>query len=85
MMRTLKVAFVLVDPLGTDSDGDVLTHESPAEQLQVARIRAHLHALNTQPDYARWFFKNVSKRTRRQHEHAAEELKKLLEKRAEKK
>ncbi len=81
-MKTIKVFAQLVDPIGTDSDGEPLTVESSQEELNIARTRAHLHGLNTQPHYKKWILKNLSKRQRRKHMKAARLLASLLHKRS---
>lgn len=77
-MKTLKVAFCLTDPLGTDADGEPLAYDAPETDRRDARIRAHLHALETQPKYREWILSNLSKRQRRQHERAAKKFAELL-------
>ncbi len=71
----ISVAFELTDPLG---DRLGLNIESSESELRDARLRAHLHALNTQPRYKDWIFSNFTKHERRRHLRAAKSLKKCL-------
>jgi hypothetical protein len=77
-MKKLKVAFVLCDPIGKDSDGNTITIESSKTEIDNARLRCHLHALNTQPKYKKWMLKHLSKRQAKAHLKAAKMLAKFI-------